>query len=59
MIVSKPNFYKMNKDYLQWFRKLRDEKFFIDFGGLHFSAHRQHFLQGLTPSESAFWCVPW
>jgi len=49
----------MNKEYLTWLRLLQKEQFYIDFGGLHISAHRAHFLQGFTPAESAFWCVPW
>lgn len=48
----------MNKDYLRWLRELSKETFFIRYGN-GFEFHRKHFLQGWTPSDSAFMCVPW
>ena len=49
----------MNKTYLKWLRELKTERLFIDFGQGDYSAHRQNFLKGMTPNESAFMCVPW
>lgn len=49
----------MNKQYLKWARDLAKEPFFVEFGAGNFRYHRENFLKGLTPSESAFMCLPW
>lgn len=49
----------MNKSYLKWLRQLQAESVFLDFGTGDWRFHRKHFLDGWTPSDSAFMCIPW